>query len=74
MRYYKTSQPIPGKGYAWMLYECDEDEKVVRHVTHIPMTGEVQRVSDPVVKTLYRPDMLEASSREEFETLWGEED
>jgi hypothetical protein len=70
MRYFKTSQPIPGKGFAWMYYECGDDGLVVRHVTHIPQTGEVQRVDDPVVKTLYRPELLEDSSREEFEALW----
>jgi len=26
MIYYKTSQVVPGKGDAWMFYECDDDQ------------------------------------------------
>jgi len=69
--YYKTSQPIPGKGDAWMYYECDDEETVVRYVTVIPATGEVEWVPDPVVKKLYRPDLLQDSSQEEFEEHWA---
>lgn len=72
MNYYKTNQPVPGKGYAWMYYECADDNSVIRYVTHIPSTGEVQRVPDPVVKTLYRPETLQDSSQKEFETYWGD--
>ena len=73
MKYYKISQPIPGKGYAWMYYECADEHDVIRYVTHIPHTGEIQRVTDPVVKTLYRPDTLQSSSQEEFESYWVKE-
>jgi hypothetical protein len=71
MVYFKTSQPIPGKGDAWMYYECTDEQRVVRYVTHIAATGETERVDDPVVKKLYRPEMLVASSQEEFERYWS---
>ena len=70
MIYYKTSQPIPGKGDAWTFYECTDAKQIVRYVTHIPATAETHRVGDPVVKKLYRPDMLMDSSPEEFERHW----
>ena len=72
MKYFKISQPIPGKGDAWMYYECDDDETILRHVTHIPATGETERVPDPVVKKLYRPETLMASEEEEFKQFWGD--
>jgi hypothetical protein len=71
MIYYKTSQPIPGKGDAWMYYECTDEKKVVRYVTHIPATDETERVPDPVVKKLYRPELLLDASQEEFEEHWS---
>jgi len=72
MIYFKTSQPVPGRGSAWMYYECTDDRRIVRFLTHIPATGEVERVEDPVVKTIYRPEFLEEASREEFEARWRE--
>lgn len=72
MKYFKTSQPIPGKGDAWMYYECEDDGTVVRYVTHIPATKESQRVPDPVVKRLYRPELLLDSTQEEFDGFWAE--
>ncbi len=69
--YYKTSQPIPGKGDAWVFYECSEgDEAILRQLTYIPATGEAEQVPDPIVKKLYRPELLEKSSQEEFEQYW----
>jgi len=70
MIYYKTSQPVPGKGDAWMYYECDDNKRVMRYVMHIPATGECQPVPDPVVRKLYRPELLTDSSQEEFERFW----
>jgi hypothetical protein len=70
MIYYKTSQPIPGKGDAWMYYECTDEQRIVRYVTHIPATAETTPVSDPVVKKLYRPESLLPSTQEEFEQYW----
>lgn len=71
MRYFKASQPVPGKGDAFVLYECSDDEKVLRQLTFIPATGEAQRVPDPIVKKLYRRDLLVDSNQEEFETYWN---
>lgn len=68
--YFKTSQPVPGKGDAWMYYECTDEKQIVRYVSHIPATGEVQRVDKPVIKKLYRPELLMDSSAEEFEQYW----
>lgn len=73
MLYYKVSQPMPGKGDAWMYYECTDDQRVVRYVTYIPATGEVVRVTDPVVKKLYKPERLIACSHEEFQESWDKQ-
>ena len=72
MLYFKTSQPIPGKGNATIYYECDDTKTVLRYVTHIDGTGEVERVEDPVVKKLYRPELLLDASQEEFERYWNQ--
>ncbi|MCF6285626.1 MAG: hypothetical protein L3K26_10600 [Candidatus Hydrogenedentes bacterium] len=72
MIYYKTSQIVPGKGNAWMYYECDDDKKVLRTLTHIPEADETTRVSDPIVKRLIRPDILQDADGEEFLRLWGD--
>ncbi len=72
MVYYKASQPVPGKGSATIYYECDDSQTVMRYVTHIDGTGEVERVEDPIVKKLYRPDVLRDSSKEEFEQYWNQ--
>ena len=72
MLYFKSAQPVPGKGEAWTLYECGDDQTVLRTLTHIPVTGEVTRVPDPIVKKLYRPEMLQPAEAEEFTALWGE--
>ncbi len=72
MIYYKTSQIVPGKGNAWMYYECDDDKKVLRTLTHIPEAGETSRVPDPIVKRLIRPEILQDAAAEEFLSLWGD--
>ena len=73
MLYFKVSQPMPGKGDAWMYYECTDDKRIVRYVTHIPVTGETQRVDNPVVKKLFRPESLLESNADEFEKYWSME-
>jgi len=70
MLYFKTAQFVPGKGDAWTYYECDDQQKVLRTLTHIPGTGEITRVPDPIVKKLYRPEMLQEASDVEFTRLW----
>jgi len=72
MHYFKTSQPIPDKGDAWMYYECSDEDKIMRYVTWVPATGESERNDNPVIKKLFRPELLQASSQEEFEKHWNE--
>ncbi|HOH52426.1 MAG TPA: hypothetical protein PLI98_16980 [Candidatus Hydrogenedentes bacterium] len=73
MLYFRTSQFVPGKGDAWTYYECDDSQKVLRQLTHIPETGETTRVPDPIVTRLYRPELLVPASGEEFISLWQEQ-
>ncbi len=73
MTYFKTAQPIPGKGDAWTYYECGENQAVLRQLTHIPETGELTKVPDPIVKKLFRPEILQDATEEEFKALWGED-
>ena len=73
MKYFKTSQIVPGKGNAWMYYECDDAEKVLRTLTYIPETEEISRVPDPIVKRLIRPEILQPAEGAEFLSLWGDE-
>lgn len=71
MIYLKASQPVPGKGDAVIYYECNDDKRIIRYVTHITATGETERVPDPIVKKLYRPELLAPSSKEEFDQTWS---
>lgn len=71
MKYYKTSQFVPGKGQAWMYTEADEAGQVQRTLTHIPSTDEIERIPNPVVKILFAPERLQSASCEEFERLWN---
>ncbi len=70
MQYFKSSQPVPGKGFAWTFYECDDNRGIQRYLTFFTETGEVKRVSDPVVKELYDGANLMDSSLEELELHW----
>ena len=72
MNYYKTAMFVPGKGQAWMYSEADEDLKVHRTLTHIPMTQEIERIPDPVVKKLFMPERLMPATEEEFLSLWNQ--
>ena len=74
MIYYKTSQPVPGKGDAWMFYECDDDETIRRYLTFIPATGDLDKVPKPYIKKLQRPDLLMHCSQEEFYQYWPPEE
>ncbi|HOK09461.1 MAG TPA: hypothetical protein PLT82_07705 [Candidatus Hydrogenedens sp.] len=71
MKYFKISQFVPGKGDAWTYYECDDDGTILRQLTYIPTTNEINKVSDPIVKKLYRPDLLTLTEQEEFISLWN---
>jgi hypothetical protein len=70
MIYFKTAQYVPGKGDAWTYYECDDDQAVLRQMTHIPETNELTRVPDPIVKRLIRPELLQPAGEDEFLGLW----
>ena len=71
MQYFKCAQYVPGKGNAWTYYECDDAQKVLRTLTHIPETGETTRVANPIVKKLIRPEILQDAESQEFLKLWG---
>jgi hybrid cluster-associated redox disulfide protein len=70
MLYYKTSQYVPGKGDAWMFYECNDDQRVRRYFTYIPSTRELDKVPKPFIKKLQRPEMLQPATQEEFFQYW----
>ena len=71
MKYLKGAQFVPEKGNAWMYYECEDDYRVRRFVTYIPDTKEVQCNEKPVIKRLFRPEMLEEVNAEEFNQIWA---
>jgi hypothetical protein len=68
--YWKTSQPVPGKGQAWVHYECDEKFNILRHLTHFPATGDVDCVKNPIVKRMTDMYLMDKSTEEEFSGLW----
>jgi hybrid cluster-associated redox disulfide protein len=70
MIYYKTSQYVPGKGDAWMFYECNDDRTVRRYMTYIPSTRELDKVTKPFIRRLMKPETLMESSQEEFHQYW----
>ena len=69
MQYYKSAQFVPGKGQAWMYTEA-EGATVLRTLTYIPQTEELERIPDPVVKFLFMPERLMPSDEAEFKALW----
>lgn len=70
MKYLKTAQFVPNKGEALIFYECEDDFQIRRFVTVIPQTGEREKVDKPVVKKLFRPEMCEEITQEEFNRHW----
>ena len=70
MKYYRGTQFVPMKGMAEMYYEADEEDNVIRCMTVVPSTGEVERMDKPVIKKLFRPEMLESVGSEDFEKYW----
>jgi len=72
MNYFKTAQFVPGKGQAWTYYECDDAGTIQRQLTYIPETREITKVPDPIVRKLYRPELLQDADAEEFRKLWEE--
>ncbi len=73
MLYYKVSQPVPGKGDAWVFYECDEKFNIQRQMTHIPGTNETDCIANPLVKKMTNMAFMQQSSKEEFNQYWSDE-
>ena len=73
MLYYKISQPVPGKGDAWVYYECDDAFAIQRQMTVIPATGEVDCVPNPLVKKMTNMAYMTKTSDEEFNSHWSDE-
>ncbi len=72
MNYYKISQPVPGKGYAWTYYETDDQGQITRIMSHIPETGETNLYPNPKMKNLFDPSRLMPADAEEFNKIWRE--
>ena len=72
MRYLKGAQFVPNKGEAWMVYELDDQMTIQRFLTHIPNTGELTKVDKSPIKKLFRPELLQESSEQEFMQLWNQ--
>lgn len=73
LQYFKSSQFIPTKGESFHYYECDEDLQVKRYLTHIPDTGEVEKI-DVTWTMEMRRERAEEISREEFMEQWEREE
>lgn len=73
MLYYKGMQFVPMKGMAAMYYETDEDANVKRFMTVLEDVGEIERMEQPPMKKLFRPEMLERVDAKEFEKWWTHE-
>jgi hypothetical protein len=70
MQYFKSAMFIPGKGQAWTYSEATDEDRVLRSLTHIPSTGEISRIPDPVVKVLFMKERLSPCDAAEFTGLW----
>jgi hypothetical protein len=73
LKYYLGWQFIPMKGNAAMYYETDEAGAVKRFMTVIESTGEIEKMSNPPMKRLFRPELLEEVSAADFEKWWTAE-
>ena len=71
MIYYKGQQFVPVKGMAEMYYECDDEANVKRFMTVLEDVGEIERMDNPPMKRLFRPELLEKVSVEEFDKYWN---
>ena len=57
-----------------MFYECEDDQTIRRYLTYIPSTRETEKVANPFIKKLQRPEMLMPAEKEEFEQYWPPDD
>ncbi|MFP4687563.1 MAG: hypothetical protein ACLFN5_05575 [bacterium] len=70
--YYRTYQDVPTRGEAVSVYECElenNERMVKRFATHIPETGDYDRLNVDWAMVLCHDDAQEVS-REEFDRLW----
>ncbi|RME90928.1 MAG: hypothetical protein D6767_06085 [Candidatus Hydrogenedentota bacterium] len=72
MQYFKSAQPVPGKGTAWTYYEADEEDNIQRILTFIDGTDEITLYPKPKIKKLIMKDRLFPASEEEFSQLWDQ--
>lgn len=73
MKYYLGTQFVPNKGEAHMFYEVDDDEVVLRTLTFITGTGELTKIPDPIVKKLFRKEVLTEVQEADFMEHWNKE-
>lgn len=73
MKYYMGTQFVPNKGEAQMFYEVNDAEEVQRTVTFITGTEELTKVPDPIVKKLFRKEMLTEVQAEDFNEHWNKD-
>lgn len=71
MKYHRSMQFIPMRGMAAMYYEIDDEALVKRFMTVMPDTGEVERTEKPPMKRLFKPELLDEVTAEEFEQYWS---
>lgn len=57
-----------------MYYECNDDQSVRRYMTYIPVTGELDKVPNPFIKKLQRPEMLQECDPGEFFQHWPQDE
>lgn len=71
-QYFKTTQFVPTKGESYTYYECDEELQVKRFMTHIPDSGEIERIE--VDWPMELREGAERIDREEFMQHWEREE
>lgn len=70
MKYLLSSQMIPNKGISHTMYEVEDNDTILRMLTHIPKTNELYLYQKPVVKKLYKPELCMEMEPDEFFKLW----
>lgn len=70
MRYVKMGMKTPTKGTSYVLYELDENDSIVRMLTHVPASGEIKLHDNLSMKMRFPPDRVSEAAKEEFEYIW----
>ncbi len=71
MKYFRGTQFVPLQGTAAMYYETDEDGAVRRFMTVIGDRESIERMPNPPMKRLFRPELLDEVTADEFDELWN---